>query len=403
MNPEGRETRGIERTAADEPRRGAILVVEDEPTVALAVARILSKHGYEAVTVADGQAAMDLLLTQRFEVILSDIRMPRMSGVDLLSVVRAYDLDVPVILMTGEPSLETAIEAVRLGALQYLVKPVGTELLLKTVERAWRLHRMARVKRDALKLAGGGETEAGDLAGLSARFDRALGSLDVAFQPIVSASRRALYGYEALVRPSEPSMPNPAALLAAGERLQRLPEVGRRVRELAAMAFARAPEGALLFVNLHTRDLLDAQLFDKQGPLSRIAERVVLEVTERATIDDIHDVHKRVSALRRLGFRIAIDDLGAGYAGLSSFVALEPDIVKLDISLIRGVNESPIRQRLVRTMASLCSEMGMPVVAEGVETVQERDTARLLGCELFQGFLFARPGPPFPAVDAGAL
>jgi EAL domain-containing protein (putative c-di-GMP-specific phosphodiesterase class I) len=383
--------------------RESVLVVDDDRSVARAIERLLDRRGYDVVLVEDGQAAIDMLLGRRFDVILSDINMPRMSGVDLLSVVRAYDLDVPVVLMTGEPSLETAMEAVKLGALQYLVKPVGNDVLIQTVERASRLHRMARAKRDALKLAGSPETEAGDRAGLAARFELALETLEMAFQPIVDPARRTLFGYEALVRPTEPSMPTPSAILGAAERLDRLPELGRRIRELSAWAFERAPSEALLFVNLHTLDLLDPQLFKADSPLSAIADRVVLEITERSTIDDIHDVQTRVSALRRLGFRIAIDDLGAGYAGLSSFVALEPDIVKLDISLIRGVHESAMRQRLVQTMASLCADMGMRVIAEGIEMVEERDTARRLGCELFQGYLFARPGAAFPVVDATKL
>jgi EAL domain-containing protein (putative c-di-GMP-specific phosphodiesterase class I) len=122
----------------------------------------------------------------------------------------------------------------------------------------------------------------------------------------------------------------------------------------------------------------------------------VLEITERSAIEDVKDIQARVTMLRRLGFRIAIDDLGAGYAGLSSFAALEPEIVKLDMSLVRNVHQSDIRQRLVGSMTALCKEMGMGVVAEGVEVVEERDCLRGLGCELLQGYLFARPGPPFP-------
>ncbi len=102
--------------------------------------------------------------------------------------------------------------------------------------------------------------------------------------------------------------------------------------------------------------------------------------------------------LRYHGFRIAIDDLGAGYAGLSSFVALAPEIVKLDMSLVREVHRLEIRQRLIESMASLCSEMGMRVVAEGVEAAEESECVRRLGCDLVQGYRFAKPGPPFPAV-----
>jgi EAL domain-containing protein (putative c-di-GMP-specific phosphodiesterase class I) len=107
-------------------------------------------------------------------------------------------------------------------------------------------------------------------------------------------------------------------------------------------------------------------------------------------------VRAKLAQLRRIGFRIAIDDLGAGYAGLTSFATLEPELVKLDMTLVRDVDKNPVKERLVRSMTSLCKDLGMLVVAEGVETPQERDALVALGCDLLQGYLFARPAEPFP-------
>jgi EAL domain-containing protein (putative c-di-GMP-specific phosphodiesterase class I) len=378
-----------------------VLVVDDDESVARTLRRVLEASGFDVSMASDGATAANMVVAQSFDVILSDIQMPQMSGVDLLRVVRAYDLDVPVILMTGDPKVETAIEAVSLGALQYLVKPTPNAELVRAVERASQLHRMARMKRDALKLVGDGGRQAGDRAGLEASFDRALQSLWMAFQPIVDVPGRRVFGYEALMRSRERSLPHPGAVLNAAERLGRLPELGRRVRELSAEAFESAPKDALLFVNLHTLDLLDPLLFE-DSPLRRMADRVVLEITERSTIDDVKDVRARVSVLRYHGFRIAIDDLGAGYAGLSSFAALEPEIVKLDMSLVRGVHTADIKKKLVRSMTTLCREMGIRVVAEGVEVKEEGACLRELGCDLLQGYLFARPGPAFPAAAMDA-
>jgi EAL domain-containing protein (putative c-di-GMP-specific phosphodiesterase class I) len=154
----------------------------------------------------------------------------------------------------------------------------------------------------------------------------------------------------------------------------------------------------MLFVNLHTQDLLDDDLYDASRPLARIAHRVVLEITERASLHSVHDVQGRIGRLRSMGFRIAIDDLGAGYAGLTSFAQLEPEVVKLDMSLVRDVHEQPTKQTLVRTMIAMCSELGMKVVAEGIETPAERATIVELGCDLLQGFLFARPEVAFPPI-----
>ena len=92
------------------------------------------------------------------------------------------------------------------------------------------------------------------------------------------------------------------------------------------------------------------------------------------------------------------DDLGAGYSGLSSFVQLDPQVAKLDIALVRNLHREPTKRKLVRTITSLCKELGITVLAEGIESCEERDALEGLGCDLQQGYLFARPGWAFPAV-----
>ena len=99
-----------------------------------------------------------------------------------------------------------------------------------------------------------------------------------------------------------------------------------------------------------------------------------------------------------LGYRVAIDDLGAGYAGLSCLAALSPDVVKLDMSLVRGIDEDARRQCVVASLVGLCRSLAMIVVVEGVETQAEHDRIQLIGCDLMQGYFFARPGRGFPAV-----
>ena len=140
--------------------------------------------------------------------------------------------------------------------------------------------------------------------------------------------------------------------------------------------------------------LADDQLLHPRAPLSLVADRVVLEITERASLDAVGDLRQRIASLRRIGFRIAVDDLGAGYAGLTSFASRAPDIVKIDMSLIRGVDREVLRQKLVRSLARTCMEMGILVVAEGIETGPEHDAVVRLGCGLLQGFLLGRPCPP---------
>ncbi|MCC6897843.1 MAG: EAL domain-containing protein, partial [Polyangiaceae bacterium] len=206
------------------------------------------------------------------------------------------------------------------------------------------------------------------------------------------------FGHEALLRSREQSLPHPGAVIDAAERLDALDVLGRAIRARAAEPVVDSSACGLLFVNLHGRDLVAPTLTSDDAPLSRIADRVVLEITERAALDEVGDVRSKIARLREMGFRIAVDDLGAGYAGLTSFAQLEPEVVKLDMSLIRGIDQSPTKQKVVRSMTALSRDMGMLVVAEGVETVRECETLLEIGCDLLQGFLFARPSPPFPGI-----
>jgi EAL domain-containing protein (putative c-di-GMP-specific phosphodiesterase class I) len=380
---------------------GRILIADDEPMLLRGFDRVLSRAGYEVITANDGQQAAELLNQMEFDAIVSDISMPGMNGIQLLRRARERDLDVPVLLVTGAPAIETAVEALEYGAFQYLTKPVDSKQFEQVVEKAVQLHRMALMKREALALLGTNQSLAGDRAGLEASFERAIETLWMAYQPIVRARDHALFGHEALLRSKEPTLPHPGAILDAAERLDRLPELGRTIRAAAATPVADNADAGLLFVNLHTRDLLDPTLTSPESPLSKIAGRVVLEITERASLNEIKDIPSRVAQLRAMGFQIAIDDLGAGYAGLTSFALLEPEIVKLDMTLVRNVHKQSTKQKLIRSMAALCKDMGMMVVGEGVENVEERDALVDLGCDLLQGYLFAKPAPAFPPFSWG--
>ncbi len=390
------KTRAVSSAPPPNPK-GRLLVVDDEPALVRVYKRTLHAAGYSVDAAGDGREAAERIKSNDYDTIVSDITMPGMDGLELLRIVRQRDLDVPVVLVTGDPNVGTAVRALEYGAFRYIAKPFELEHLREVVDTAVLMYRMAKVRRRALEY-GDPDKQVGDRAGLEASFGRAMKSLWLAYQPIVRCESRQIYGYEALVRTEEPTLPHPGALLDAGERLGRLREIGRAVRDAAGITFAGAPDGAILFVNLHAHDLDDDALLVPDAPLARIASRVVLEITERAALDDVKDARARVAALRAMGFRIAIDDLGAGYAGLTSFAQLQPEVVKLDMSLVRDVHLDRTKQKLIQSMTQLCHEMGMLVVAEGIETREERDTIAHLGCPLMQGYLFARPALPFPSV-----
>ncbi|HLV64436.1 MAG TPA: EAL domain-containing protein [Polyangiaceae bacterium] len=375
-----------------------VLIVDDDVTCVRGLARYLAERKYRVETCVSAVAAVERVKRGGVQVIVSDITMPGMTGVELLRAIRVHEPDLPVVLMTGLPAVESAAEAVEYGAFKYIVKPVEPAVVQKTVDRAVHVYRLARAKREALALIGVPEG-ASDRAGLEACFERALASLWMAFQPIVRASDRSVFGYEALLRSEEPALRGPLPVLSAAERLGQLGRLGRLVRSKAALPLSSTPGEPVLFVNLHPLDLVDPEIAAPDSALAAVAERVVLEITERAALQSLENVRAKVGRLREIGFRIAVDDLGAGYAGLSSFALLEPDIVKLDMTLVRDVDRHPVKQKLVASMANLCKDMGLLTVAEGVETESERETLVELGCDLLQGFLFAHPGPAFPEVQ----
>jgi EAL domain-containing protein (putative c-di-GMP-specific phosphodiesterase class I) len=241
-----------------------------------------------------------------------------------------------------------------------------------------------------------GEADRAQLTDLEARLDRCLATLGMHFQLLVNARDRKRFGYEALLRSTDRSLPHPGAILDAAERLERIAVLGRAVRANTAKTVAAAPpERGLVFVNLHLLDVFDKQLTSPFAPLTRVSSRVVLEITERTSLAGERDLRYRVDELRELGFRIAIDDFGGGHARMGALTMADTDFVKLDMSLVRDVERHPIKQRLIKSIIELCRGEGVNVIGEGVETEAEARALVDLDCDILQGYLIARPAPPF--------
>jgi EAL domain-containing protein (putative c-di-GMP-specific phosphodiesterase class I) len=287
--------------------------------------------------------------------------------------------------------VQSAIRAIEYGVFRYLTKPISASQVLEAVTRAVHLGRYSRLRREAHDMFGKEGFAIGDRTGLEVGFRQAMKGLYMAYQPIVDVVGNRVYAYEALMRSGGGVLRSPLDILSAAEKLGRLPELARIIRQRVAGSIAALPADTLLFVNMHPFDLTDPSLLTFDNPLIPAASRIVLEMTERASLDDVPDAPRRIESLRSIGFRIALDDLGAGYAGLSSFATMNPDVVKLDLALVQGVDKSPRRARLITSMTQLCKDLGSRVIAEGVETEAEKETLITCGCDLLQGYLFGRP------------
>jgi EAL domain-containing protein (putative c-di-GMP-specific phosphodiesterase class I) len=371
--------------------KARVLVVDDDPLVAESVRRQLTRAGYEVLIVGNPYAALSAVIDDSFDVVVSDITMPGIDGIQLLQLIREHDARLPVVLFTGAPQVATAVSALEHGAFHYLIKPTPMNEVLSVIDRAVRTHELARVRDDlgvVISARQGGVSSQKDLI---TRFQRALCAAWIAYQPIVRAGSGELFGYEAFVRSDDADLCEPRALVAAAIAADRVTALGRVVRARVAHFLDGEPSDCAVFVNVHLSDLSDPMLLADESPVARHASRLVLEVADHSASEHTAAVRELTTELRRKGYRIAIDDMGAGYGALNSFALIEPDVVKVDMSLVRGIHASPTKKKLVRSMVSLCRELGTTLVAKGVETVEEEAALCELGCDLLQGYLYSTP------------
>ena len=369
------------------PSRGRVLVVEAEGS---GIGGALAAAGFNVHAAHDGVHASQRLATERFDAVLAEVFLPELSGIELLQYAREHDADLPVLLMTGAPDVATAAQAVEHGAFQYLLKPLSDERIIIAIEKAVVQCNTARARSAVLRAASDPPTQQHDFRLLGADFNGVLRALFMVYQPIVSPEGR-VRAFEALVRSDDPTTSTAGAILDLAEALEQMSVLGRTVRECVGRDVRSLSSEVDVFVNLHASDLLDDSLLAADSPLAPHASRVVLEITERAALSDVAEVKRRMARLRAMGFRIALDDLGAGYAGLTSFAELRPDIVKLDLTLVRDVDQDSVKRKLVASLIDVCRDIGTTVVGEGVETQAERDVLVSLGCNWLQGYFFGRP------------
>lgn len=229
------------------------------------------------------------------------------------------------------------------------------------------------------------------------------------FQPIVFLKDLDVLGYEALSRgPEDSGFEGTELLFSFAESTNMLFELERLCRKNALRTAQSLNLDRNLFLNSSAKALQDAdftpdQLSEYVGELGLKQDRIVLEITERVAIQEWESFKKTLRKFRNHGFKVAIDDMGAGYSSLQAIAELEPDFLKFDISLVRNIHENLIKMGLLETLVSLSSKINAQVIAEGVEEKEEYQTLRSLGVELGQGYFFASPAAEFPAVSHEGL
>lgn len=220
---------------------------------------------------------------------------------------------------------------------------------------------------------------------------------DIHFQPLVAIDRAEIFGYEALTRgPADGPLHSPLVLFEAAARLGRLVELEHLIVRRAVQRFKALSLPGQLFLNVTADTLLGARehagrLAAELAGLGLPTSRVVIELTETRPIEDLAQLDDALQALRERGFRVALDDLGEGFASLRRWMEMRPDFVKIDRHFIDGIAQEPLKQQFVRSIVEMAATSGCEVVAEGLEQEPDLDVLRRLGLSICQGYLFARP------------
>jgi EAL domain-containing protein (putative c-di-GMP-specific phosphodiesterase class I) len=215
----------------------------------------------------------------------------------------------------------------------------------------------------------------------------------MAFQPIVDIRDRSVFAYESLVRGLDGTG---AAAILARVNERNVYTFDQQCRVTAVELASKLGVDCFLSINFLPNAVYQASTCIRATLAAARrcnfpTDRLIFEITENERPDQAH-LKSIVVAYRRQGFMTAFDDFGAGYSGLSLLAEFQPDIIKLDMALIRGIDQDKVRQAIVRGLIDMCRELSIRVIAEGVEQVAELRTLQDLGIHFFQGFLFAKPG-----------
>jgi EAL domain-containing protein (putative c-di-GMP-specific phosphodiesterase class I) len=230
--------------------------------------------------------------------------------------------------------------------------------------------------------------------------------LATVFQPIVDLRDNSVLGLEALSRGPEGTVLHaPLRLFELAAEADLAFELDRKCRRRALTSARSLPEGKRLFINVLPSALYDPEfqgesLVEHLKGLGLRSDRIVLEITESSAIENYGVFAEALGEFTRLGFQIAVDDVGAGYSGLEKIAHLNPNYLKLDRELIKDIDSSYIRREMTRALKAFADKIGSTIIAEGIEREAELKALLELGIEYGQGFLLARPAPGLPSVLA---
>jgi EAL domain-containing protein (putative c-di-GMP-specific phosphodiesterase class I)/DNA-binding NarL/FixJ family response regulator len=377
-------------------RRLRVLVAADEEQARRTLADLVSgEESLELVGLArDSQEAVEFSVRESPDVALIDLRMPGGGAPEVVLGIRRCSPVTRVVVLSADSDPASVLRMLRAGAESYALRGATASEIVRALHDAV-LGRGAIVTEVVRRMVDRlvPFEEDGNAPGRSAsRVLRALEGegLEMVFQPIVDLGRGDIVGYEALARFRGGSETSPEVLFAEAEGMGLGLELELATVRSALGHLELLPASCFLSVNASPRTAASPRLLNL---LDGWADRLVLEITEHAPVRDYPRLSGALAQLRSAGVRVAVDDAGAGFAGIDHVLKLEPDFVKLDISLIRGIDRDETRRAVASALLELARTVNSTVVAEGIEREPELRALRGLGVSLGQGFHLARPVP----------
>lgn len=345
----------------------------------------------DVMTCQSVSQGLDVAVQNQVQVLVVDVALEASRGLDLMySSLTALPDALRILLVDSKEQFHDLRQGGHWVIDAFLLRSEAASHLGKTIE-------------EAVSQRKGGSASQGRLPAVRvaqetlSRLDAVISErkLSLMYQPMFEVASRKVTAFEVLSRAEEATLANPEVLFDVAVASGRIWKLSRLVRQKSAEALRAKPAPThMLFLNLHPAEIDDPHLLD-DDVLRPWAQRICFEITERASLPDLRHLKKRMRQLRDLGYRFAVDDLGAGYASLNALALLEPDFVKIDRLTVQMLVHSRPLRTLARRIVEFADEAGIKVIGEGVERESELRVLQDIGCHWVQGYYVSHPRPDF--------
>jgi EAL domain-containing protein (putative c-di-GMP-specific phosphodiesterase class I) len=377
------------------------MVIDDNEANIALLRALLQRAGLRHIfTFSDPRVAVTSLEQVNPDMVMLDLHMPHLDGFEVLDAITQHAAGsyLPVLVLTADSTQEATHKALGLGARDFITKPfdasevvLRVRNLLETQTLYQTIRGYNRRLRDQLDVYHSLEQlERETLQNRREKIEAILNRdrLTMHFQPIFELSTSHIVGVEALARFSDSSL-RPDQWFALASSVGLGPELEMMAIRSALGEVASLPDSTFVALNISPGSLLHPEFQDLFS--EEFCDRVILELTEHVAVEDYEVIAQAMRPFRDRGMRLAADDTGAGYAGFLHLLSLDPDIIKLDISLVRDIHTDPARRALATALVSFATDTNRLLVAEGIENQDELETVRELSVHWGQGFHLARP------------